>query len=241
MTEDSPQSSPGHTAQSSSAQTSSVWLGLISLAIIIHFFFVFAVLFSASDPISLTQVRMARRLRPYTQLLQLNPAGDLGGPLDQGDLRGGPQYSLTDAMELDVDHRIEILEDGKDENLESDWMLVASSRSHVSERFKRYQRLAWSIHYLTVVGDNDTAALLIRGIAKSELEAGRRPRFIRCRTHVLQSRDELELGINQDAWDSIFFEEVYRAATVIDQHDNVEINKLDPAGQVARPTAKAGE
>ncbi|MFT5524955.1 MAG: hypothetical protein ACI9G1_000706 [Pirellulaceae bacterium] len=219
----------------------SLWMGLVSLAIIIHFFFVFAVLFSANDPISSTQARMTRRLRPYTQLLQLNPAGDLGGPMDQGDQRGGPQYSLTDGLELDVDHRIEILEEGKDEQVVADWELVSSTFSHVSERYKRYQRLARAIHYLTAAGDNDTAALLIRGIAKSELDAGRRPRLIRCRKHVLQTREELARGINEDPWDEIFFEEVYRAATVIDSHDNVEINKLDPAGQVARPTAKAGE
>ena len=161
--------------------------------------------------------------------------------MDQGEQRGGPRYSLTDGMALDVDHRIEILEEGKAEGDAANWGLVASSRVPVSERYKRYQRLAAAVHYLAAAGDNDTAALLIRGIAKSELQLGRRPRLIRCRTHVLQTREELQRGLNEDPWDEVFFEEVYRAATVIDEQDNVEINKLDPAGQVARPTNQTDE
>jgi hypothetical protein len=203
-----------------------------SLVIFIHLCCVFAVM-AANIKRSPLEARIAETLAVYTQPLNF-------------ELMSVP-YHLTHAEEADVDHRLEILPQGKDPAVSENWIVLPAAGVHGSDRARRYQRIAETLAFY---GTNPApemeaaSARLAQGIAENFLhEQGIRPQRIRSRRHSLQPPENVSSGDPQqmDPWnEDLYFRTPYEANLIVNDDGTISVVKVNPEGEVARPVTPAG-
>jgi hypothetical protein len=205
---------------------------VVSLLIFIHLCCVFAVM-AANIKRSPLETRIAETLAVYTQPLNF-------------ELMSVP-YHLTHAEEADVDHRLEILPQGKDPAVSESWIVLPSGGVHGSDRARRYQQIAATLAFF---GTSQTpemeaaSARLAQGIGENFLHEQRiRPQRIRSRRHVLQPPENVSSGDPQqmDPWnEDLYFRTPYEANLIVNDDGTISVVKVDPEGEVARPVTPAG-
>lgn len=229
MSDDPAKRSQDTDSANSSESISSTSRSAISLLLFFHLF-IMALVLSGNYGTSRVQARLLSFFSPYTRSLNL-------------DLNYTP-FHLTHATLDDVDHRLEVLPTTDDMDLEAvedeDWISLPSVGGRLSERYKRYQRLAAIMAFFASRDDNDTTGLLARGVGANFLhQRDVTPRQVRVRKHLLQSMDVIEGGTaeQRDPNSATYFNEVYRANTLVLDDGTVEIIKVESAGQVAKPAS----
>lgn len=198
---------------------------LLSLLIFCHLFCVLVALSGNLLPSAL-QSRLLRFFSPYTQLLNF-------------DLNYTPMH-LTHGSLDDVDHRLEVLRVGEDENDASAWIALPEAGPRRGERYQRYQRLAAAMAFSA---DRDTAGLLARSVAGNVWhQDGVKPKQIRCRKHLLQGMDVVSGGTpeQRDPASALYFREAYRANVIVTSDGQVEVIRAEETGQVKRPDVRQG-
>jgi hypothetical protein len=196
----------------------------LTMAILAHVFFVLVAVGSNFAPSGL-QLRILNRFQPYTRLLNF-------------DLDFTP-YHLTHGTEIDVDHRIEVLPQGKVASNASDWIVLPPRMFRGCDSYKRYQRLASTWAYQAT--NEGQPALFAQAIGTYFARQQHiPPQQIRCRRHFLQSRDELTQGTaaRRNPLDPSYFAVVYAANAIVSDNDYVEVVRIDDASQVAQPTGR---
>jgi hypothetical protein len=190
-----------------------------SLLLIVHVFIV-AMCLAANLAPSQFQQRLMSVLRPYAQLLNFELEGT--------------RFYLTRASAGDVDHRIEALPQGEDEQLADNWInLSAGVRG--SERYQRYQRLADVMAFFAE--DEQTAGLIAQSVAGYYLrQQDVSLRQVRCRSHLLQPWDVMQRGAIEelDPDDPSYFSVLYRADILIGDH-RIDVLKRAEAALEAAP------
>lgn len=216
-------------AKRGSAESQSTSAGLrtlLTLAIIFHVFFALVAVSSNFAPSEL-QFQILSKFRFYTRLLNF-------------DLNFTP-YHLTHATEADVDHRIEVLPEGRDGAAASDWLLL-SGGFRGSDSYKRYQRLA-SIWAFQAQNEGEPALFAQAVGTHVARQRAIKPKQIRCRRHFLQPRNAVEEGTpaQRNPNDPSYFAVVYAANAIVSDTGFVEVVRVDEAGQVAQPTNRQGQ
>ena len=196
---------------------------VVSLVLFIHLFLVFLCL-TSNLSISMVQSRLLGVFGPYTQFLNL-------------DLNFTP-YHLTHATINDVDHRIEVLPKGADENDDEQWTVLPDVGLQGSDRRQRYQRLA---HVLSVLAEQDAAS---GAIAKDVGEyfyhhRSVEPVQLRGRRHLLQPWQAINSATadERDANSSRYYQDSYRANLIVNKNGSVDVAKRGASGEVAQPDA----
>lgn len=202
--------------------------GIISLVLVIHFFAIFIALTCNRTP-SVLQERLLVILRPY--LRTLNFEVDFIA------------YDLTQAQLTDADHRIEILEQGADEEADESWRVFGQTGFVGGERYKRFQR--YSEVFAAFREDEASTALMAQAVARYWQHFGssdRPPRLIRGRDHLLQGRSQVtSLDQAQSDPDSpAFFREFYKAEIVING-ERIDLVKRAAAAREASPDQASPE
>lgn len=195
---------------------------VLTLLLIFHIFLVGASISSNYAPSDL-QFQIVSRFKPYTRLFNF-------------DLNFTP-YHLTHATEADVDHRMEILPEGKDERMASDWLALPDRGFRGGDAYKRYQRLGatWAFQ----AQNNGEPATFAQAIGTHFARQWNiKPKQIRCRRHFLQSREDIAEGTpaRRDPNDPSYFVVVYAANAIVSESGYVEVVRVDDASQVAQPT-----
>ena len=131
------------------------------------------------------------------------------------DLNFTPFYWTQAGLE-DVDHRIEVLGEGKQPERDQDWIVLPDAGVRGSDRYQRYQRLGrvWGL----LSQRDDLTAMLAQGVGSSFREQrGIQPRRVRCRRHMLQGWDVSRSGTNaqRNPDDPSYFQVAYDANLVI--------------------------
>jgi hypothetical protein len=190
-----------------------------SFLLFVHLFIIVVCLSSHWAP-SVLQRRLLDTFRPYAQLLNFD--------LD------GTRFYLTHAALADVDHRIEVLPDGRNDAVDDHWHNLARG-FRGSERYHRYQRLADTMAYFEE--QEETTALIAQAVARCYLRQEQtRIRQLRCRRHLLQSWtvfDEADPA-RQDPWDPSYLTTVYRADVIHSEH-RIDILKRADSSLEAAP------
>ena len=197
----------------------------VSLALFIHLFCVFVALATNNSPSQLS-LSFLRITRIYTQLLNF----DLTVP-----------YYLTQSRAVDVDHRVEVLPSGANENDSAAWHALPDRGVRGGERRLRYERLGEILDLFVLQEREDQVALMASSVGEHFLNSEQmRPKQIRCRRHLLvplEASSALGTPEMRDPDAAGMFENVYAASAVVDDETGkVEVVKIDAAGQVARPT-----
>jgi hypothetical protein len=211
---------------------------LLSLALSIHLFCVFVAL-SGSLFRSSLQERLLGVLAPYTQLFGLDPSP--------------ASFYLTHGMPGDSGHRVEILLEGQDARDDRSWVVLADDGVRGGDAYRRQQRLTSLIGSLAERLEaasrekradeeaGEAISLLLRSVATHlHRHEGLRSQQIRCRRHAAQDIESLD-GTEQerDPFSANYFQEVYRAHTIIMDDGQVEVVRPSTeAGEVARPDGK---
>jgi hypothetical protein len=197
---------------------------VVSLILTLHLI-VLAFALSSNYFRSPLQARVLQVLRPYAQLLNL-------------ELDFLP-FHLTHAMADDVDHRIEVLPAGADQEDDAAWLVLPDRGWRGCERYARYQRLARLMGFLAEQDSSGAGAgMVARRVAENYVhQQGVEPARIRCRRHLLQSPEMVTGGTaaQRDPNDPSYFREMYVANTLVSDTGTVDLVKVDPAGEVARP------
>jgi hypothetical protein len=198
---------------------------LLSLLIFCHLFCVLVALSGSLMPSAL-QSRLLRLFSPYTQLLNF-------------DLNYTPMH-LTQGTLEDVDHQLEVLPAGQDENDGSAWIALPEAGPRHGERYQRYERLAAA---MALSADRDTAGLLARSVAGNVWhQDGVKLQQVRCRKHLLQGMDAVSGGTpeQRDPASALYFREAYRVNVIVTSDGQVEVVRAEKTSQVARPDVKQG-
>ena len=197
---------------------------LLTLAILVHTFFVAIAVASNFAPSNL-QYQILFRFRPYTRLFNF-------------DLDFTPYY-LTHATEADVDHRIEVLPQGKSASTSGDWIVLPPPMFRGCDSYKRYQHLASTWAFEAVNGGEPAVFAQAIGTHFAR-ERKTPPQQIRCRRHFLQSQQDIIQGTpaRRDPNDPSFFAVVYAANAIVSDNGYVEVVRIDEASQVAQPTGR---
>lgn len=201
---------------------------LVSLFLVLHLLCL-VIAFASSVAPSPLQLRLLGVLRPYVRVLNFELPYS--------------QYNLTQASELDVDHRLEILPQGRDENDPDSWIRLPDRGFRGGERYKRYQRLAQQMgrfNQLSMMMPDMGAVVgkLAQAVAAHFLyQRETKPQQVRCRRHFLQSIDAITRGSKEerDPYSRTFFRVAYAANVVVDEAGNVSVVKIEMASEVARP------
>ncbi|MEQ8785504.1 MAG: hypothetical protein RIC55_04365 [Pirellulaceae bacterium] len=225
-------SSAAPAASESGGMAGPIARAVASLLIFIHFFCVFVAM-SANFNRSPLQVRVADTLSIYTEPLNL-------------ELLAVP-YHLTHADEPDVDHRLEILPQGKDPADSANWIVLPAGGVHGSDSSRRYQQIAATLATFgtsPVPSDEAISARLAQSVAENLLhQQGITPQRIRSRRHALQAPENIASGDprQMDPWDEqVYFRTPYEANLIVNDDGTISVVKVDPEGEVARPVAPAG-
>ena len=200
--------------------------GFVSLALLIHGFLIFLAMSANIAPSDL-QAALISKTRWHLQLLNFQ--------LDY------TPYHLTHADISDVDHRIEVLPDGGDENNDADWLVLPDAGWRGGERHKRYQRFA-ELATLFVEREEMTG-LLTQSVAANMLhQQGIRPSQVRYRQHLLQNPEMVKSGTpeQRDPNSRLFFRTPYAANVLIFGEDQIQLVKKDAAAEVASPRSSTG-
>jgi len=204
---------------------------VVSLAIFIHLCCVFAVM-AANIKRSPLETRIAETLAVYTQPLNF-------------ELMSVP-YHLTHAEEADVDHRLEILPQGKDPAVSENWIVLPAGGVHGSDRARRYQQIAATLAFFGTSQSPQmeaASARLAQGIAENFLHEQGIPQRIRSRRHALQRPEDVSSGDPQqmDPWnEDLYFHTPYGANLIVNDDGTISVVKVNPEGEVARPVTPAG-
>ena len=201
---------------------------VVSLLLIVHLFLA-AVAMSANlaPAYSSFQRRILSVFACYTQLFGV-------------DLNFTPFY-WTHATLEDVDHRIEVLVEGRQAERDQDWIVLPDAGLRGSDRYHRYQRLGrvWGL----LSQRDDLTATLAQGVGSSFREQrGIQPRRVRCRRHMLQGWEVSRSGTNaqRNPDDPSYFQVAYDANLVISRNGDVSVVKIAEAREIAQPAARDG-
>lgn len=192
---------------------------IVSLLLVVHLF-VIAMCLAANLAPSQFQQRLMSVLRPYGQLLNFELEGT--------------RFFLTRASATDVDHRIEVLPQGEDEQVADSWVHM-SAGSRGSERYHRYQRLADVMAYFAE--DEQTAGTIAQSVAGYYLRQQEIAlRQVRCRSHLLQPWDVMQRGAIEelDPNDPSYYSVLYRADILISEN-RIDVLKRAAAALEAAP------
>ncbi len=197
---------------------------VVSLAVLIHFFAVFAALYGSLAPGRDGDRNLKERLRgvvtPYSQLLNYDSTA---------------RFFLTHATADDVDCRLEYLPKSIAATDNAPWVPVAQG-VRGSDRFQRFQRLAEILAGLADRQNDEEAAIVATAIGEHLAQRlGEDVGQIRCRRHLLQEANEVE-GTNlnrRDPDDPSYFVEVYRAQLIRIGSGRLQMRRLGSAGQEA--------
>ena len=198
----------------------------VSLLLFAHLFFAFVALAANVAPSRLQQ-RLLARFSFYTQLLNL-------------DLNFTSLY-FTHASIDDVDHRLELLPEGRSPDVDGDWVVLPDVGVRGSDRYQRYQRLARVVSFFSP--QDEVTAALARAVGVNFLvQRGIRPQRLRCRRHLLQDWNVIRAGTaaQRDPNDPSYFRVAYDANFVVSRDGAVSVVKLAEADELASPIAKDG-
>lgn len=210
----------------------------LSLALFIHLFCVLVAL-SGSMYRSGLQERLLGLFAPYTQFLGFDPTP--------------ATFYLTHGTPSDFGHSVEVLPAGKDARDNANWIELEDRGASGGERYGRTQRLASLMGLFAERSEtatrekrsdeeaNEALNLLARGLATHLLrQQDVRPQQIRCRRHASQDVEALEGTAEQrDPFSESYFQEVYRASTIVMDQGQVEILRTNQeARDVAPPDKK---
>jgi hypothetical protein len=215
------------------------WQIAVSLVLVAHLFLLFVAL-SASYAPSRVQARILSRFGVYTQTLNLD-RNSIPYEFPTPYPNFAP-YHLTHATMDDVDHRIEVLPEGKDPDSDADWIVLPDVGTRGTDRYQRYQRMARMMAFFAQ--QDEVTASLARDVGAHFLrQRGIRPQRVRCRKHMLQPYGVIQGGTSEqrDPNDPSYFRVVYDANIVISRTGAVSVVKLAQDSEVAQPTSRDEE
>ena len=197
----------------------------VSLLLFIHLFCIFVALATNNSPSDLS-LAFLRKMRFYTQLFNFDLT---------------VAYYLTHGTPIDVDHRVEVLPAGADENDPAAWHALPDVGIRGGERRQRYERMGELMDLFVEQERDDRVAVLASTVGSHYLNRENvKPKQIRCRRHFLVPLEAYGVQGTPEMRDpntADRFGVVYAANAVVDEENRtVEVVKIDAAGQVARPT-----
>lgn len=216
---------------------------VVSLLLCIHLFCVFVALAANSVSVSQLHSRLSGKLGLYTQSLNFEPSFSHDPSANVNDV---VPYFLTYAREQDVDHRIEVLPEGKNPDDAGQWIVISAGGFHAGEDYKRQQRLARQLAFHGGNQANEApSAALASGIARHFLVArGVRPQLVRSRDHSLMHWTFLSEGFpeQRDPWnEETYFRVPYTAQVLIGEDGkSVSVIKATPESESAGAGGAAG-
>ena len=197
----------------------------VSLLLFAHLFFVFVALAANVAPSRLQQ-RLLARFSFYTQLLNL-------------DLNFAPLY-LTHASIDDVDHRLELLPEGRNADVEGDWVVLPDVGVRGSDRYERYQRLARGVVFFAARRSDRGSG------AGGRVELPQPARHSAAASPLSPTsasgleHDRAGTSAQRDPNDPSYFRVAYDASFVVSRDGAVSVVKLAEADELASPIAKDG-
>ena len=209
----------------------------LSLALFIHLFCVWVAL-SGSLFRSGLQERLLGLFAPYTQLLGFDPTP--------------AAFYLTHGTPSDSGFSLEVLPADQDESDNGNWIELEDRGMRGGERYGRTQRLASLMGFFAGRSEtatrekrsdeeaNEALSLLARGVATHLLrQAAVTPQQIRCRRHASQDIEALGGTAEQrDPFSESYFQEVYRASTIVMNQGQVEILRTNQEERDVAPPDK---
>ncbi len=194
-----------------------------SLLIALHLLCVFWAV-SATVITSTLQQRVLGILEPYTRGLNF-------------ELPYARQH-LTAADAIDVDHRIEILPEGKAADDPANWVVLPDVGLRAGDRYKRYQRLGETMASFSEL-DEVTSRMALATARNFNRRSSVRAAQVRCRQHTLQSIEDLISGsaAQRDAQNEVHFVVPYGADLQYYSDGSIGLSKHASASEVARPGA----
>ena len=196
------------------------WMSYASLAITLHLISV-GIALSGNLHRSLLQGRALRVLRPYLQLLHLDP--------------DGVPLWLTHGDEDDAGYQIQVLPVGGQREDASQWQRVDAGVRGLETRL-RWQKMGRFLAVLAREDDEDTSARIASDISRyCLLQNDLRISGIRCIRHLLQRPEEVD-GANEarrNPDDPTFLQVAYEARVLINDAGMVRIIKTSSAAETA--------
>ena len=197
----------------------------VSLVLTLHLICVALALAANYSPSQL-ESRVRELFAPYLTGLNFDP--------------GGTPFYLTHADFLDVDWRVEWLEEGQDENDEDAWRIALPSTSN-RLGWQRHREQSLAREFAALAGDDENpdaeplAALIAKAIARSlrrvhQLKATE----LRLKRHMLQPPEAINSPepLDRDPDSANYFDVVYRA-NIVEDESGIEIIKRTSAAEEA--------
>lgn len=212
---------------------------VVSLLLIIHFFFLVLALAANFAP-SRVVGRLLSRFGFYTQLLHLD-RNAVSYDLFTSYHNFAPLH-LTHATIDDVGHLVEVLPRGADPEDENAWQRVGGRGWAGSESQQRYQR--WGRMMAFFAEDDEMASRFAADCVRHVIHhADMRPTRIRLRKHLLQPWNVIEGGTpeQRDPFSSQYYQIVYEADLIITPQGAVRVLKISQSNEVATPSTEREE